>query len=833
MKTMKSEASRGKPRGISLSRTSRAKASQCHSWRHGAKWIWASSGGRKRRHELYGFAAEFSSAAPQDAEIRIAASCGYELWLDGRYIQRGPLRCPSNAFAIDVWPVKIDRGGHQVVLLVQRDGEPGGTYVYQPGRLLVEIVGRKENVALVSDARWRCSAIPEWERHTYACGYLSGFSEHWVESGRPWTWPPNPGDTKAWEQAVEVGCPGEFGEKFQVRDFPGMADTATVFSNLLKATQTDRHSIDRATDDNWLGVQFRWRLIKGNWLAHVIPLPEDDRQAPPSYGRLAEEERHAPWPAHVIGLPGTLPAVVRFPLRLSGLKGEDLSLLWDFGGSFAGRYRLTFSCESAGMVDIRQGEILANENNRLLEERPDRWGDRFEAVPGRRTWRLLVVRAGRYVQLIFRGFKGEIKIEDFHVEESHYPWVPRPTFECADAGIARIFHAALRTSELCFDDIGMDCPHRERIAYQFDGWPPAQAIFFGSGDARPWRRALELQTVNFYPNRPAGPLLAGNPSDVDDSFPAGNLFYLHEVAHYYRCTGDKNLVRALWPVLAGVLQWYRRFEWQGLLRDVPGRHFYEWTDRIPRPPLDRPYPEWIKACVALKGPSGGYSDWDSQHSRGASAITNSLYIRAIAALAELAPVVGDDAREGKFNERLGMTRQAFRKGFWVEEKGMFSDRLDDNGPVDEWSEMANAYALWAGVLPQKEGRALIAVLRDPNRLMIRMQSPYALHYYVYGLADYGEHALAVDFIRWAYLHHLDNGGNTLGERFIVGSSMIHGVTGFIAVWLLERGLGLHREVRRDGGGTWTFRPPPGCRLAPGSCKVYPGGQEIRYRWSGG
>ncbi|PKO21554.1 MAG: hypothetical protein CVU38_14145 [Chloroflexi bacterium HGW-Chloroflexi-1] len=725
----------------------------------------------------------------KDARIRIASSCGYELWIDGEYVQRGPLRCPPNTFAVDEWPVVIGEGKHPVVLLAQRDGEPSSLYVYQPGRLLVELSARDGSVLLASDKSWRACAIPEWERFTHASDFLAGFSEHWVEKERPWAWPPSSSDTGDWGNAVEIGSPGDFGEKFEERVFPALADTAKPFSKLLNAAQADRLPGKPIDSPRWDGAQFQWRWHKGNWLAARIPIPENDRQPPPSYGYLADKEEHHPWPAHVSGLPATLPAVVPFPLQLTGLKGEDLCLLWDFGGSFAGRYRLAFSCESPGIVDITQGEVLDGES-RFSSESSDTFGDRFEALPGRRAWRMLAVRAGRYVQITLRGFKGEVAIDSFCVEEAHYPWVNRPSFECEDEALTRIFHASMRTSELCFDDVGMDCPHRERAAWGFDGWFPAQAIFFGSGDARPWRRAMELQATSFDPNRTAGPLRGGNPADHEDAFPFGSLFYLHEVAHYYRCTGDKALVKDLWPVLRGTLAWYRRFEWQGLLRDVPGRHFYEWTDRIPRPPLDRPYPEWRRANEHLKGPNGSYSDWDSQHSQGSSALTNGLYIRALKAMAELAAAAGDSEFESKIPELISATRQAFRRDLWIEDWRMFADRADDAGPVRELSEIANVYALWADILPKDEALSLIARLRDPARLMIRIQSPYTLHHYVYGLAHYGQYSLAVDLIKWAYLHHLDNGGDTLGERFPVGSSMIHGVNGFIAVWILECCLGL-------------------------------------------
>jgi hypothetical protein len=200
-------------------------------------------------------------------------------------------------------------------------------------------------------------------------------------------------------------------------------------------------------------------------------------------------------------------------------------------------------------------------------------------------------------------------------------------------------------------------------------------------------------------------------------------------------------------------------------------------------------------------------------------------------MAELAPVIKDKECERRFPGFVSTSRRAFKKTLWLNNAGLFADRADDNGPVrEELSEVANAYALWTGVLSQKEANFLIAVLRDTHRLMIRIQSPYTLHHYVYGLANYGALSLAVDLIRWAYLHHLDHGGNTLGERFQRIPSLIHGVTGFIAVWLLECALGLSPTLRGARRVTWAFRPTAGFTLPAGCCTVYPGGQQIKHRW---
>lgn len=291
-----------------------------------------------------------------------------------------------------------------------------------------------------------------------------------------------------------------------------------------------------------------------------------------------------------------------------------------------------------------------------------------------------------------------------------------PTLETDDAHLARTYRASL-------SDLGALRMHPD----QGHGTLPAAGL--------PWFMALfgrdslitSLQTLPYEPGLAATTLrvLASRQAVARDDFhemEPGKI--LHEVrfgeltargerphspyfgsadatplflvllAEYHRWTGDEDLVRELEPQARAALDWIAESG------DRDGDGYVEYERRNQATGL-------INQCWKDSWDAIQFADGTLAHGPIATAEIQGYAYDAQVRCAHLAREVWDDAAlAGKLEGRAGALRSAFRRDFWLPERGCHALALDgDKRPVDSLTSNIG-HLLWSGILEESEAAAV-------------------------------------------------------------------------------------------------------------------------------
>lgn len=146
-----------------------------------------------------------------------------------------------------------------------------------------------------------------------------------------------------------------------------------------------------------------------------------------------------------------------------------------------------------------------------------------------------------------------------------------------------------------------------------------------------------------------GPEKGGIPAtlNTDDCSYNMNECFVDQVLHYYDWTGDKDLMREIFPVLKGVL--------------------IDWQKRVLDPDNDGLYTNSLNTWI---------SDYHWYY--GAGCTQSSAYTwRANAMMAHIAEDIGEDPRP--FQEEAAKIKDAVFKTLWLTDKGHFAECIDTQG----------------------------------------------------------------------------------------------------------------------------------------------------------
>jgi predicted glycogen debranching enzyme len=141
------------------------------------------------------------------------------------------------------------------------------------------------------------------------------------------------------------------------------------------------------------------------------------------------------------------------------------------------------------------------------------------------------------------------------------------------------------------------------------------------------------------------------------------LWYFTAVDQYLAATGDRQLVAELYPVLLDIVEWHRRGTRYGIKADSDGLLF------AGEPGVQL---TWMDAKVG---------DWVVTPRIGKPVEINALWYRALVVMQSFAALLGDAMAERRFATSAAATLHAFRRRFWLPERGYLADVVD--GPVGE------------------------------------------------------------------------------------------------------------------------------------------------------
>ena len=407
----------------------------------------------------------------------------------------------------------------------------------------------------------------------------------------------------------------------------------------------------------------------------------------------------------------------------------DIELVYDLGVQRCGYYSFELMADAGVVVDIFGIEYITP-NGRLQHTIDNRNGLRYVCKDGANTFTSLKRRSGRYLYVTLRNVMRAVKIRKIQVIESTYPVAYRGSFACSDPALERIWEISARTLKLCMEDTFTDCPLYEQTHWVGDARNESVFAYtaFGAEDLACRCIRLTGQSLERYP-------IAGCqvPSAWDCLLPAWSFLWGISVWDYYFYSGDKALLKEVWP-------WVQK--------NLAGAAKY--TD----------------ARGLFSGPFWNLFDWAGIDDGHETVLHNSMFaIGAIDAAIKCATVLG----EKKVKQDLAAWRKRLVKAInttWDAKQGSYPDSIYRDGTVSPKTCQHTSFLsyLYDVVEPKHESRVLANMLKPaPN--MTPIGSPFAIMYLYEALEKAEMPDAILASIRTRYQAMIDLGATTVWEVF--------------------------------------------------------------------
>ncbi len=494
------------------------------------EWIWVD--GREASRNVYAFFRRaFSCDRAAALEIAITADSFYWLYIDGRWMGRGPVRSFHGAYAFDTFTVPLAPGPHSIAVLVHHVGEINATMMKGRPALLVA-AGLDAGVDLSSNAAdWRCRIASAWREDLPCLMSHHGFWEDLDAREIPVGWTEPGFDDSAWAKPVRIGAPGcDPWRQLVPRDMPAM---------------------ERRRVESTIAGAGRWRT------GGTDDIPSKEMAA---RLRTADERLR--------GLP--------LPVAPSADSGVYVTI--DCGRTFSGYVVLRFSGARGGeSVSVAYDEMLMPCGAIQPERSYQHAADRYRLAAGRFEICTAHPRGFRYVTVDAQSPDGSLVLESVEVIEERYPFTVRATFEAADERLVRWFNKGVRCVEGTTIDTYVDCSTRERVTW-LDGILQQGAIAaMAHGDTEMTRRVLYLGAHGQLPD---GRINGFVPSErTNCAFPCYSFYWLHTLLDYWLFSGRDDDLRQLWPAAQRVLGFFDGYrDAKGLvgeMKDIAA--FFDWA----------------------------------------------------------------------------------------------------------------------------------------------------------------------------------------------------------------------------------------------------------------
>lgn len=232
-------------------------------------------------------------------------------------------------------------------------------------------------------------------------------------------------------------------------------------------------------------------------------------------------------------------------------------------------------------------------------------------------------------------------------------------------------------------DLIMDGAKRDRDVWEGDLSVEAPTLFYSFGAATYVRDSLQLLgsyqlQSGFIEGRraPGDPIRTGDPlpGETSQYSASYSMYFVANLATYYRYTGDLAFVRDEWPIVRRELAWNaQQVDAQGLF-DTNG--------------------------------SDG-NNWHYDDQTGAQTYYNALYYRILGDAAGLAKALGNQQEAAGYSARATSVRDAVNRDLFNPSTGVYDISTTQRASV---AQDANTYAVLYGIAPRPRVPAILAAM---------------------------------------------------------------------------------------------------------------------------
>ena len=753
------------------------------------------------------------------ATLDITLDGRYQLFINGKRVGRGPSRCSPEYQRVDHHDIAsyLVEGENVIGVLAHVYGVDTAWYqlsrdylqsAFGDGGLYVDasIDCGDGEIAILSDASWRCLECEAWNRDTPRSGWGQDFIEDFDARNWPAGWALPGYDDSGWSAVGEMVL--HAGKDDRAKGWGAMEPFPTLLPR----------EIPQLSESLVSPVE-----VAGISTTVAEPVLALDERI---YTEQMEEGGH-----DLVSNSQALLADDPQMTIVRTVAGKDTALLLRFDRLHSGYPFIEIEARGGEIVEVAVAETIPGEYLGESEQpariRLQTFLDcaqvfRYTARPGLQRFEKFEWTAVRYMQIVVREAPHGLKIRHAGSVYTHYPAENLGAFECSDGFLNRLWEMGRYTALQCTHDAWEDCPGREKRQWIGDGIVHylIHAAAFGVStrpiDRQFLRHAMESQ-------RPDGLIQMFTPGDHHDKgivIPDFSLHWIGAVHHYFQHYGDLNLIAELFPAIERNLSWFERQTGPGgLIVDLPYWHFIEWAD------IER---------------------------SGESLTINAMLAGALRSAASLADALGYDRAAGRYSEQAQGMADAMNERFWDEERGAYVDSVDpESGERHrKISQQANGTMICWDIAPRSRWPRMIERVTDLSRLKLTEVPPIVLdcepfdpeqdvvlantyfsHFVFSALGKAGRFDLALGQIRRFYEPMLATGTTTLWEGFEPAASLCHAFSGTPVYQLSANVLGV--QPTEPGFGKARIAPQL-CDLdyAQGAYPTVHGNIQVSWRRAG-
>ncbi|MFW5845032.1 MAG: family 78 glycoside hydrolase catalytic domain [Planctomycetota bacterium] len=458
-----------------------------------------------------------------------------------------------------------------------------------------------------------------------------------------------------------------------------------------------------------------------------------------------------------------------FPMALA--PGEGHVLVLDFGTEMLGHTVVELDAPAGTVVDVGLDERLRSDGL-LTMYTSSPFTDLIDRLicddSGRQSLEAFHPRGGRYLQVHIRPPDDDVRpvrLYGIGIRSAQVPVARDGTFRCSDPVFEWAWEAGWRTLQACVEDAYLDCPWRERGTYLGDALVEAGTMRSYSRDQAVTERCIDLWAQGQLPD---GQMQCCVPSWHRTPHEDFTLIWILLQHEHWRHSGDRSRVERWWDVLEGILASSAWRSGASGLWDASDLHvFVDW------------------GC-----PREGKRAADH-------AVLNAFRYQALRCAADLADLLGLDARATAWRAEADEVRAAFRRVLWDADAGRFATGTEAGALLHSDGDLhANILALAFGLYEEGQLEACLrwtcGRLEDNCRLAALgangagQAELYFLSYAYQALYAHGRADLAEQVIRehyglmqrygawtiWECLNRGVRGGGSLCHAWSCGPSIV-------------------------------------------------------------
>jgi hypothetical protein len=510
--------------------------------------VWIGSDHPFDLHEAYlCFRKSFSlESPPVHAQLLISADSRYKLWVNGRFVARGPARSYPHAQCVDGLDLApyLQSEHSLIAMQVYQPGYSHFAYVHRAAAGLLACLLIDDRPTLHTDTTWRVKRDPSFAANVSRVSiYGSGVEDRDLRLAEPWQSADY--DDSGWAQArVAAPLGGYPWTGLQLRSLPLLMECETP----LTLIETRRGPTDFNPDPHL--------ALRAGWFAAAPASIAADADG--WYSMALNPGESAYW--------------------LFDLGRDSVSAGWAEIEDASGRETLLVQYADR----IRNGQLVISDPQTYCRVRMT---DRFRLRAGDQQAETFSLRGGRYLLFQLAG-PASLRLR-FHARIAEYPLAITTPLQLADPHLAQIAKMCEDTFRACLLDGFVDSAWRESSQWLGDALPQALIMASLTEDARPLRRVIEMAAQGAYPDGILPGVLPGEAHayTVLDY----NFIWIELLNLYWTLTRDGDFVTQMWPTLLKLLdRFHRDLDSEGLLISQPGhRLFLDWA------PLSRNEPNAV------------------------------------------------------------------------------------------------------------------------------------------------------------------------------------------------------------------------------------------------